>query len=144
LFDFGLVLGHGQVQGRQIKDLAAFVAKHGLAGQGHAAALAAATVLERMHVAVVGLFDRLQGVARMARLAAGLAPGFSAQVFGSRFGQAIAGGRLVAVAAVARLPIFQLADLGLQVCDLLFGNQQLVHHHLRLAAGLAQQFLAAS
>jgi hypothetical protein len=28
--------------------------------------------------------------------------------------------------------------------DLLFDGQQLIHHHLRLAAGLAQQFFAAA
>jgi hypothetical protein len=85
-FDFGWVLGHGQAQGRQIKDLAAFVIEPGLAGQGHAAALAARTTVERMHCDLVGLFDRLQGVAGMPRLAAGLAPGFTAPAARGRFG----------------------------------------------------------
>jgi len=85
-FDFGLVLGHGQAQGRQIKDLAAFVIEHGLVGQGHPAAMAARTTVERMHGDWVRLFDRLQGVAGMARLAAGLAPGFLAQAARRRFG----------------------------------------------------------
>jgi hypothetical protein len=49
---------------------------------------------------------------------------------------------LTAVAAVESLTIFQLADLRPQVLDLLFDGQQLIHHHLRLAAGLAQQFFA--
>jgi hypothetical protein len=41
------------------------------------------------------------------------------------------------------LTIFQLADLRPQVLDLPFDGQQLSPHHLRLAAGLAQRFLAA-
>jgi hypothetical protein len=109
-FDFGLVFSHHQAQGRKIKDLAAFVVQHGLAAQGHAAALAAGTAMQWMHLGVVGLFDRLQGVARMARLAAGLAPGFRSQIFGSRFGPAIAGGGFAAIAAVESLTILQLTD----------------------------------
>jgi hypothetical protein len=67
-FDFGLGLGRGQAQGRQIKDLARFVIQDGLAVQGHPAALAARTAVERMHGDLVRLFDRLQGVAGMTRL----------------------------------------------------------------------------
>jgi len=42
--------------------------------------------VERMHLEVAGLFDRLQGVAGMPRLAAGLAPGFTAPAARGRFG----------------------------------------------------------
>ena len=51
---------------------------------------------------------------------------------------------MTAVAAVESLTILPLADLRQQVLDLLFDGQQLIHHHLRLAAGLAQQLLAPS
>jgi hypothetical protein len=79
----------------------------------------------------------------MARLAAGLAPGFRSQIFGSRFGPAIAGGGFAAIAAVESLTILQLTDFLQQVFDLFFDRQKLVHHYLRLAAGLAQEFLPA-
>jgi hypothetical protein len=95
--------------------------------------------MQRMHLGVVRLWDGLQGVAGMARLAAGLAPGFTAQVFGSRFGQAISGGRLVAVGAVAGLTVLQGAELLLQNLNLVFGRQELIHHPLGLKADLPQK-----
>ena len=71
------MLGHRELERRQIEHLAAFVIQHGLARQGHAAASAARTVGERVNLDVIGLGDRLQGVAGVTRLAARLAPGWA-------------------------------------------------------------------
>jgi hypothetical protein len=144
LFNFGLVLGHGQAQGRQIKHLAAFALDHGLAFQAHPAALTAGTAMQRMHMGVVWLLNGLQGVAGVTGLAAGLAPGFAAQAARRWFGQPVAGGGLATVRAVESFTILQPSDLLQQILDLFFGRQELIHHCLRVAAGLAQKFLAAT
>jgi hypothetical protein len=141
LFDFGLVLGHAQAEGRQIKDLAALVVEHRLVAQVPPAALATRTAVESMDNGLVGLFDWLQGLAGMARLPAAFAAGGAAEAPRGWFGQAVAGGWFAAVAAMERLTVQQMADLPLQVLDLLFRGQESIHHRLGLAAGLAQESL---
>ena len=140
--NFGLVFGYLQTQGRQIKHLAPFVVKHGLALQRDTAALTARTAVQRMHLLMIGFFDRLQGVAGMAGLAAGFAPGLLAQVAWRRFGQSVAGGRFAAVGAVESQTFLEFANFILQVLDLLFAGQKLVDDRLWLAAGQAQKFLS--
>jgi len=136
LFDLGLVLGDLELEGRQVEHLAAFVVEHRLAAQTDPAALAAGTAVQAMHVDMVGFGDRLQGRAGVARLASGFAPARGAQAAGRGFGQAVGGGRFVAVTA-------GLGQAVIQIGHLLFEVQTMFDQHLGLGARLLEEFLTA-
>lgn len=141
-FDFGLMLGHRELEFWQIEHLASFVIQHRLSEQRHAAALAARTAGKRVNHDVLGLGDRLQGVAGVTGLAAGLAPGFAAQAAWRWFAQAIAGGWAAAVAAVLREACFQLGDARFQLAHPFLQRQHVIDDGLGARPCHRQQFLA--
>jgi len=106
------MLGYLQRFLRQFKNLALFITHHRFTAQGVAVILAAGAALQGMDQDVVGLGNLLEGFTRVARLATRLASAFPAERFGSRFGQAIAGGRLAAVATVEGQTFFEFFNLG--------------------------------
>ena len=94
-----------------------------------------------MNEGVVRLGHRLEGSARVARLAAGLAARSDAQGLGGGFGQSIAGGRLATVAAGEGQTIFQLPEFLLQTEQIGFQSEHQTHERGQSALGHLPEFL---
>jgi len=137
-FDFGPMLGHLQKARRQIEDLAAFIVHHRFPAQIPPATVG--TDFQPVNLNVIGIFDPLQRLSRMAGLAAGFATAGGAQALGAGFAQSVAGGRLAAVGTVAGHLAFQLLDPLFQFHQPLLQGQKHIHQHFRLAAGQGQEF----
>jgi hypothetical protein len=98
------------------------------------------TGFQPVNLNVIGIFDPLQGLARMTGLAAGFATAGRAQTLGAGFAQTVAGGRLAAVGTIAGQLGFQVLDPLFQLHQTFLQGQDDVHQHFRMPAGKGQQF----
>lgn len=113
-FALGLKLGDLDSDGRQVENLAFFHAGDGFFAQVVAAigAVAKCDGLDE-----IGRGALLEGLARVAGLSAGFAPGvFGSQGFGFAL-QTVAGGRLAAVGAIFGEAFFEFCNAGILFCD---------------------------
>ena len=136
------MLGDDKSSRGQIMDLSFLYALGLLIDQRTAATLA---LLQPVNLCVIGLFDHLEGMARMSGLSSELSLPSLTQAFGRGFVEAIARGRLAAVAGVPGELLFQMPDpllaqikaggqsmhLLLQRMDACVHFQQHAHHDLR-------------
>jgi hypothetical protein len=117
-FDFGPMVRHRDLHRGQFKHLALSVVTRTHLRQRR---LTLATARARMHTDVLRVFDRFQGVAKMARLTAWRFPTRGPQIARPRFTQTVTGGWLATIAAVLGQLVFQRLYTGFQSLD--HGNQ---------------------
>ena len=132
------MFGHRQRTLRQVEHLAAGIVQHWLPAQTAPAALW--TGFQPVNLNVIGIFDPLQGLARMTGLAAGFATAGLAQTLGAGFVQTVAGGWLAAVGTVAGQLGFQLLHALFQLHQTFLQSQDNIHQYFGMAAGQGQQF----
>jgi len=107
LFAFSPRLGAFQDESGQVEDLATLKIQRRFLGE----ILATPTLLQRMNLDVLRILTRLEGVAGVAGLTAGGAPGLFAQALGLGFFRPVRGRRARTVAAILGSRVPQAANL---------------------------------